>query len=349
MFIVLTAILMISYAIIPVIAASAAPTSGAHKYKGGVVELLFLHCVLQSGYTMDICLREDLSTYVNYLFVPVMLSATMVASCFTASWSMQVAADSWQRMVASCKSCHLRIEKRISGQVWGMIFTTTQQSSAYADHSNYILAIKVKAFPTWQCGGTTPNCICDILWWKSRCLWMDICLKEDLCICEGTAFEIQRSSWLHVYSLNKFDTWWLVLHLSTSVDCHHLCALRVASLSGLQRAMHTNGGNRRMLIGVGQVIKCSQSGRTPWWNVPWIRHGIRHDGIAAMGWERPSRSPQEPLGALVWIFAWGRTFGFRPGCKYISLNKFDTWWPVHLSTSVNYLFVPVMLSATIVQ
>ena len=85
MFIVLTAILMISYAIIPVIAASAAPTSGAHKYKGGVVELLFLHCVLQSGYTMDICLREDLSTYVNYLFVAVMLSATMVASCFTAS------------------------------------------------------------------------------------------------------------------------------------------------------------------------------------------------------------------------------------------------------------------------
>ena len=64
MFIVLTAILMISYAIIPVIAASAAPTSGAHKYKGirkkrrspeprtYVVELLFLHCVLQSGYTM---------------------------------------------------------------------------------------------------------------------------------------------------------------------------------------------------------------------------------------------------------------------------------------------------------
>ena len=52
MFLVLTAILMISYAIIPVIAASAAPTSGAHKYKGGVVELLFLHCVLQSGYTM---------------------------------------------------------------------------------------------------------------------------------------------------------------------------------------------------------------------------------------------------------------------------------------------------------
>ena len=38
MFIVLTAILMISYAIIPVIAASAAPTC--------------LHCVLQSGYTL---------------------------------------------------------------------------------------------------------------------------------------------------------------------------------------------------------------------------------------------------------------------------------------------------------
>ena len=76
-----------------------------------------------------------------------------------------------------------------------MIFTTTQQSSAYADHLNYILAIKVKAFPTWQCGGTTPNCICDILWWKSRCPSKSFYIVATVSLCtQGTTSKFSEVS-----------------------------------------------------------------------------------------------------------------------------------------------------------
>ncbi len=63
MFIALTAILMISYAIIPVIAASAAPTSGAHKYKGIRKKTAFPRTPNICGRTFVFALRVAIWVY----------------------------------------------------------------------------------------------------------------------------------------------------------------------------------------------------------------------------------------------------------------------------------------------